>query len=195
MAFLAAQQHADPLQATQRLQEHLAVAQRQVAAFDQADGQFARQQHVLEPQRVGMATAQQRDAGAVVGGERLQRVAGDLQILPQLLDALGLEQLRHDAGHDAAVFQGVGDALRLAGAIGQDPPGAVRSAQHVGGVERQIAVPAAAIDGAAGAQERRIAIDEVGRDQAFGQQRLRTVEIGQDQFHQLGALRQAGFDG
>ena len=140
VAFLAAQQHADALQAAQRLQEHLAVAQGQVAALDQADGQFARQQHVLEPQRVGMAAAEQRDAGAVVGGERLQRIAGDLQVLAELLDPLRLEQFRHDARQDAAVFQRIGQALRLPGPVGQHPPGAIRPTQHVGGVERQMAI-------------------------------------------------------
>ncbi len=47
-----AQQHVDRLQALQRLQEHRAVAHREVAALDQRAGQFARQEHVLEPVRM-----------------------------------------------------------------------------------------------------------------------------------------------
>ncbi len=140
VAVLAAEQHADALQAAQGLQEHLAVAQGQVAALDQADGHLARQQHMLEPQRVRMAAAEQRGAAGIVRAERLQGVAGDLQVAPQRLDLLVLEQFRHDAGEDAPVLQRVGDALRLAGAVRQDAPRAVRAAQHVGGIERQVAV-------------------------------------------------------
>ena len=84
--------------------------------------------------------------------------------------------------------------MRLAGPVRQHPPRTVRSAQHVGGVEHQMTVPPTAIDGAAWAEEGGVAVDEVGWDQPFGHQRPGTVEIGQDQFHELGALGEAGFE-
>ena len=65
MATFAAHEHADALQPAQGFQEHRATADRQVAALHQADRQFTRQQHVFEPQRIGMAARQQGHAGAV----------------------------------------------------------------------------------------------------------------------------------
>ena len=153
MAFLAAEQHTDALETAERLQEHLAVSQGQVAALDKADREFAGQKDMFKPQRVRMAATEQRHAAPVIGCKRLKRVAGDLQILPELLDPLGLKQLWHHPRQDAAVFQGVGQALCLSRAVSQYPPSAVRSAQHVGRVERQITFAAAAVDCAAGAEK------------------------------------------
>ncbi len=115
-------------------------------------------------------------------------------MLAKLADPLRLEKFRHHAGHDPTIFQRVGQSLGLPGPVRQHPPRAVGSAQHVGGVEHQMTVPPTDIDGAARAQEGGVAIDEVGRDQSFGHQRPGAIEIGQDQFHQLGALGEAGFD-
>ena len=140
-----------------------------------------------------MAAAEQRDRRVVVARQRLQRLADDVEERPELVDLLVSEQLRHHAAEHAAVFQRVGHALCLAGAVRQHAPDAVAAAQQVGGIEKQVAVAPRAAQVAAGAQEIRIAVDQVGRDQAVGHQAPRPVEIGQDRFHQPGALCQPGF--
>ena len=115
-------------------------------------------------------------------------------MLPKLADPLGLEKLRHDAGHDPTVFQRVSQPLGLPRPVRQHPPRAVGSAQHVGGVEHQMTVPPTGVYGAARAEKGRVAIDEVGWDQSFGHQPSGTIKIRQNQFHQLGALAEARFD-
>jgi hypothetical protein len=141
-----------------------------------------------------MAAAQQRDAGTVIGGECLKRFAGDLQMLTKLMDPLRPKQLRHHARHDATVFQRVGQPLRLAGAVRQHPPRTVRPAQHIGSVKQQMTVPPAYINGAARAEVGGIAVDKVRWDQSLRHQRAGAIEIGQDQFHELGALGEASLD-
>ena len=63
------------LEALHGLQEHLAVAHREVAALDQRDAQVARQEHLLEHKsRASRARREQHDARTLAG--RTQRAQG-----------------------------------------------------------------------------------------------------------------------
>ncbi len=188
----AAQQHADRLQAAQGLQEQAAVAHREIAALDQRAGQFARQQHVPVPGRIGVTRGQQRRRAA--RHDPTQHVEAKLDERIDMAEQLRHEEFRHDAPEPPAVLQGVSESIGKPGAVRQHMPRAVGRAYQVGGVELQQLAIRLRLGLAAGPQEPRICVDQCGGQRAVGQQSLRAVQIGEHRLQKLRALRQAGFE-
>ena len=117
-------------------------------------------------------------------GEELRHAAGRLRA----------EQFWNRAVQGAAVFQRVGAARRIRGAIGDHVPASIRSAQQLGRVEMEQLTVGPAVRGVAGAEEGRVGIDQGGRNPTFGKQVLPAIDVLQDGFDQPGALGQAGLD-
>ena len=79
---------------------------------------------------------------------------------------------------DFAILERVARARRRLGAIGEQPPAAIRRARQVRGVHMQ----PGAVGGpqvVAGPEVVRMAERQFGRDVTLGQQPLRPVEVGQ----------------
>ena len=190
-AFQPAHQHTDPFQPPQGLQEHEAAADRQIARLDQADREFAGEQDMLEPERVGVPRGQQRDPALAARRQRPQCLPAAFQEGAQRFDELIAKDFRDDAREVAAVLQHIPQTARLVGAVRQHAPYPVGAAHQVGGVDVQVfhRRPVGARD-AAGPQERRIAIDEFGRNRARAQQCPRPMDVGQNRLDQPRPLRQ-----
>ncbi len=94
---------------------------------------------------------------------------------------------------DLAVLERVARARGRLRAIGQQPPAPVGRARQVRGVHVQpgaVERPQAL----AGPQVVRVAERQLGRHVTFGQQALRTVQVGEQRVQQPRALRDAGLD-
>ena len=191
---IAAQQHADRLQAAQRLQEQAAVAHGEVAALDQRAGQLARQQHVPVPGGIGVARRQQRRRPRARRRDPPQHVQAELDERIDVAEQLRGEQFRHDAAEPPAVLQRVRETVGKTGAVRQHMPRAVRAHAQVGGIELQQSRPDRRSRHAARPQERRIGVHQRRRQHAIGQQALRAIQIGQHRIQQPRALRQSGFE-
>ena len=104
-------------------------------------------------------------------------------------DGLGVHLLE-----DLAILERVARAGRRLRAIRQQPPAAIRRARQIRGVD----VQPGAVGGpqaVAGPEVVRMSERQLGGNVAFGQQPLRSVEIGQQRVQQPRALRDARFDG
>jgi hypothetical protein len=93
---------------------------------------------VFEPHRIGVAARQQRGAALAVGRQGAQRFAGALHEGTQRFDLLILEDLGHDAGEVAAIFQRIRQAASLIGPIGDNSPDPIGTAHQVCRVDVQV---------------------------------------------------------
>ena len=187
-----AQQHADRLQATQRLQEEAAIAHGEVAALDQRAGQLARQQYVPVPGGVGVPRRQQRRRA----GRRdpSQHVQAKLDERIEVARGLRDEQFRHDAAEPPAVLQGVRETIGETGVVRQDIPCAIRGTHEVGRIELQLRAEIVVRGMTTWPQERRIGVHQRWRHNAISQQALGAVQIGEHRIQQAGALGQPDFE-
>ena len=104
------------------------------------------------------------------------------------------QQIPRGAGEGEAVFQRIADTDRRAHPVRQNAPVAVRPAPQIGGVEMQI-MAARWGDSDHIAPEIRTARHH-GRGQlAFGDERLRPIEIADHLFQQIRPLRKPALDG
>ena len=106
----------------------------------------------------------------------------------RLVDAVG-----QHAADDAAVFERIARAARRFRAVGEHAPFSVRRAREVDGGEMQIPAPLRA-GAVTGAQKTRIGFDQRRRQDAFGDRRLRPVDVGQQRVEKLRALDRARLD-
>ena len=186
------------LQALQRLEIDPALAHGQVAALDQSQAQVAGQEGMFKVGFVGRPGRQQHDARRLAGlHQRLGQPVQALQQHPkrpgQTLHGQLAKGLRELLGHDEPVLEHVAQARRRLRALGHDPPQAVGPARQVERDDVQVHATQrfAALQGA---QELGVFEHQGRRQQAFGQQAPRAVQIGQRGVEQARALAHAGFD-
>ncbi len=190
----ASQDGVHPLQSRERLQVHRVVAHREVRAL--------RERHAQLPCQVGMFKI-----GLV---ERTRRQHHGQRALPRIdvfqqLHAQGCEeaaqfsdvQVADRVGQhlldDLAILQRIAGAGRGLSAIGQHPPAAIRRARQIHRVDVQ---PGASRGHHAMRRPEEIGMTEgqFGRHHAFGNQPLRTIQIGEQGIQHARALRHALFD-
>jgi hypothetical protein len=133
------QQHIHPLQPAQGLDEHHPAAHREIAAFHQRAGQFAREEHMLEPLVMPRAGGQQRHrgAGAATGCEALQLILPDIKERPELPHRHRAERFGQHAGQKPAVLPRVADAGGIRGAVRKHAPATVRPTHQIGRVKAE----------------------------------------------------------
>ncbi|MNO87213.1 hypothetical protein D3C76_786320 [compost metagenome] len=178
-----------PAQAAQGLEVHRGIAHGQVAALDQWITQLPGQVQVLEIALVEAPRGQQHHQRRVLGTGRQPR-QGLLQGTEKTSQVLHLQvavQLGQGSRDDGAVLQRETCARRRLGTVGSDPPATVRGAGKVHRIDMQIG-PFRWSDTLAGPEKIVMAIDQFGRQQAFTDQLLRPVDIGQHRIEQSCAL-------
>ena len=185
--ILAAEDDVDLLEAAERFQENVVVADGEVGAFHECEAQVAGEVGVFEIGFVERPGGEEDDAGGfvVVRGEGCEGVADGAEERGEALHAAVAENVGHGAGDDEAVFQcvaGAGGGLR---AISDDAEAAVGGAADVGGIEVQ---PSAVgnVHAMKRAEVTAVAEDELGRDEAVAEKLLRAVEIGKKVIEKAG---------
>ena len=159
----------------------------QVAAFDQEVAEIAREIGVAEIVVVVGAGGQQRDARVAAAGERGEARLHALEERREAQAVASFEQVAGDLRVNDAVGECIADARRGLGVIVDDAPAAVRLACEIEGVELQIA--RRRLDAMARCQEGRIGEDEGRRDEAFAQEALLAVDVGENGVHEPRALQ------
>ena len=187
----SAQQHVEPFQTGDGADVDAVARDGEIVALDQQEAEIARQCRVLEIGFAEGARRQQADARLVAVGAGAKRVAERLEERRYALDIHRLVEPRKGPRQHQAVFQRIARARRRLGAVAQDPPPAIRTAPDIGGIEVEVA-PARRLDAADGAQIFAAAGNGRGRNGALSDQAALAIEIAEQQFEQLGALRDAG---
>ena len=108
-------------------------------------------------------------------------------------DAQGLELVRKQAGGDVTVFQHLAEAAGDGGEIAQDRPVPARAADEVTADGDDMAATDR-LDAARILQESGAGVDEIGRQQAFPEELLRTVDVRQHGIDEPDALGQTSGD-
>ena len=195
-AVEAAQQHVHRAQAGQGLDRDLAIARHQVAAFDQRHAEHAREVDMLEIGRRQRARRQHRHVGLRHAGRRHgeQRIVPAVDERPEVAHRDRAEGLGQASRQHAAHLDGIADARRHLGVVGQHVPAAVAQSHQVDGVVGEVAGRRLAVGDAAGPLEMPVGVDQHRRQQLVLQQRLRAVDVGQHGVEQAGALDDAAFD-
>lgn len=181
-------------QALQGLEVEPLVAHREIVALDQRDAQVARDVGVLEVGLVVGPGRQQHDVRRLAGRAHAlealhHRVVGG----GQALHVQRLEGLRELPRNGQPVLQQVAQARGSLGALRHHPPVAVGPAREVEGGDAQPGVARRA-HAMHRAQVAGVALHQGGRQQAFCQQLLRPVDVGQDAVEEAHALQRAGLD-
>ncbi len=191
----AAKNRVHTAQSTERLQVNRLAAHGEVRAFGERQSKLAREIGMLEVGLVERAWSQQNGQRFLVrladAGKQALAQAAEESAHPahaEITNRIGQHLL-----DDLAVFQRVAGSRRCLRTIGEHPPSTIRRAREVGGVDVQ---PVAALrrDAMAGPEEVGMTEGKLRRNDAFGKQTLRTVEIGQQRVEQRGALGYARFD-
>jgi hypothetical protein len=195
-AVEAAQQHVHRPQAGQGLDRDGAVARHQVTALDQRHAEHARQIDVLEVGRRQRTRRQHRHVGLRHARRRHgeQRIVPAVDERPEMAHRDGAESLGQASRQHAAHFDGIADARRHLGVVGQHVPAAVAEPHQVDGVVGEVAGRRLAVGDAAGSLEMPVGVDQHRRQQMILEQRLRAVDVGQHGVEQAGALDDAAFD-
>ena len=111
----------------------------------------------------------------------------------QALHAEGFEGLWKLARNRQAIFEQVAQTRRRLRALRDDPPVAIGAAREVESGDVQPGV-AGGLHAVHGPQVARMPADQRGRQQAFRQQLLRTIDVGHHAIEHAHALQHAGFD-
>ncbi|MFO1522527.1 MAG: hypothetical protein U1G05_10900 [Kiritimatiellia bacterium] len=164
------------LQALQGLEEHAAVAHREIIALHQREAHVAGEIGLLEIGFVEGAGGQQHDAGGVgvAGREGAQAFAPGDEEGGQAADIDLPELVGQDAREHDAVFQRVPRAAGRLGPVGQRPPRAPGIARAFDGVATEMGLPRQQ-KSVARPQETRIGVQEPRRKQPLPQEGLRAV--------------------
>ena len=170
---------------------HHIAAHHQIRAFDQRKAQRVRQECMFGIGFVigsGREQHDQRRFTVVGAGRQLgQAVAQGREIGQQRLHTHVGHRVRQGARHDLAILQGVAGAGRALRTVGHGPPAAVGRARQIDRIQMQMHA-AQRLDAAAGPQIAMLPENQRRRQQPLGQQRLRTVDVGQNGVEQRGAL-------
>ncbi|MNZ74402.1 hypothetical protein D3C78_928500 [compost metagenome] len=160
----AAQQRVHALQPAEGLQVDGAVAHGQVAALDQRIAELARQVEVLEVGLVEAPRGQQHHQRRLAVARRLARqgVLQGAEVAGQVLHAQVAVQLGKGARDDLPVLQRIAGAGRRLGAVGGDPPAAVRRPRQVHRIQVQEGA-ARRLHALAGPEEVVVAEHQLGR--------------------------------
>ena len=186
----AAPEHAERLQAGDRAHHQLPVDHRQILALQKHEAEVAGDIGVLEIGFVGRTRGEDGDAVVRRLPACLQRVTEAAEEGGQPMDVhLGVD-VGEGTGRGDAVFQRETGARGRLGAVRQHPPGAVRAAADLEGAEVQV-MAARRPDADQRPQELRVGGDQGRRHEAFRHQPVLAVNVGQDRFHQIGALDEA----
>lgn len=178
----------------QRLQIDALVARGQVAAFDEREAQVAREVCMLEIGRRMRARRQQHDARVLPrGAQRLHALQQRAIARREPLHVQAAKRARKEPRHDQPVLQQIAEPRRALRVLRHQPPRAVRPAREI---ERGDVQPRAArrLRAAHRPQIARMPGDERGRQQPAAQDRLFSVEIGEDRIAQAHALQHAPLD-
>jgi len=180
----------DALEAAQGLEIHGIATHRQVLALDQRVAQIARQIGMLEIGFVVRPRRQQHHMRLFVAFERRERREAILLATEKVGDMLDMQVAEHlgeDARNDQPVLQRVARPRGRLRAVGDDPPAAVRRTCEV---DRIMMQPDAArrLDPLARPQVTVLAVHQRRRQQAFREQSLFAVEVGQHGVEQRRAL-------
>lgn len=182
-------------QAGQSLEIEGGVAHGQVAAFDQRIAELARQVQVFEVAFVETPRREQHHQRCLAAARRLacQGVLQGTEETGQVLHPQVAVQLGESARDDLPVLQCITGAGRRLGTVGSDPPATVRRPGQIHRVQVQ---PGAArrLHALTGPEEVVVPEHQLGRQQPFGDQFLRPVEIGQDAVEHGCPLRHTGGD-
>ncbi len=185
----------NPTQATERFQVNRGVAHRQIAAFDQRITQLASEIKVFEVAFVEAAGGQQNHQWRFVVAGRLahQRLLQGAEKARQVLHLQVAVHVRERARDDLPVFQRKTGPRGRLGTVGGYPPAAVGSARQIHSVHVQ--------ERAFGrfhalTRPQKIVMPEhqFRRQQAVGDQLLRTVQVGQYRIEQSRPLSDARSD-
>ncbi|KAI3483332.1 hypothetical protein L1887_53787 [Cichorium endivia] len=187
-----AQDGMHPAQAAEGLEVDGAIAHGQVAALHQRVAELAGEEEVFEPAFVEASGGQQHHQRCFTStrGQLREALLQGAEEARQVLHMEVAVQLGKGPGDDGAVFQGVTGARRRLGAIGGNPPAAVRASGQVGGVDMQPGLFRDR-DALAWPEEVVVTEDQLGGQQAFADQLLRAVDVRQHGVQQPGTLGDA----
>ena len=187
--------HVDTLRPARRAHVNDVLGDEQIAPFDQFDAELVGEERMLVICRIERSRRQQRDGRILAADARRDRAQARQQFVGISLnwrDAMLGEQVRQQPHRYFAIFQHVGNARRRAGIV----------LQHI----KIVAVDAHDVDAGdmhpdvvrrpAADHFRpviRIAQDQVGRNQAFLQDRAGTVNVAQEHVERVDALGDASF--
>ena len=129
----------DGLQAREGFQEHTAVADRKIRAFDEGEAPVAGEEGVFKIGFIVGTGGEEDDTRrlAAAGGHGEQGVAFDIEETGERTDVALVENAGEDAGADEAIFERVADTGGGLGAIAQRPPAAIGGAGEIDGVGLQ----------------------------------------------------------
>ena len=167
------------------------AADGEIVALHQQKSEIARQRRMFEIGFAKRAGRQQPDPRLVAVGAGTQAVAERLE---ERCDALHIHRFVERAEcprQHQPVLERIARTRGCLGPVAQHPPSPIGPAADIGGIQIEIA-SARRFDAANRAQIFGAAGDGCGRQRAFGNQPALAVEIAQNQFKQLGALRDAG---
>ena len=141
---------------------------------------------------VARARCQKGDTRIGAGGAAGER---DLHVAEKWRQPLSNgrgENLASDMRVDHPVGEHQADARRCFCVTVDDTPMAIGAPREVSGAKLQMTVRGRYAT--AGPQERRVRVDQTGRDQARAEQVLRAIDVGQNRIQQSRPLRQRAFE-
>ena len=188
-----AEDDGDALQPGQGLEEHRAVAHRQIVALHQRQAQIMGQIDMLEIGFVVGAGGQQHGAVAARMAQRQNVFAIGVEEGGQPRHPQAGEILREGLRHHQPVFQRIPQPAGRVGTAGQHPPRSVGAARQVGGIQMHMNIPGRA-RATERAQELGMAGHQMGGQDILLHQPLRAIHVAQDQVGQHGALDHGAFD-
>ena len=166
---------------------HLAVAHRQIAAFDQKKPEIAGEVGLLEIGFVKRTRRQQADTRVRALRHRGEAKAERLEERRQPFDIHITVEGRESAGQDKPVGERIASARRRLRTVAKNPPAAIRTTPDVGGVNMQ-EFAAWRFHPVQGMEKLGAAGDGGSGQIARGDQPALAVNIGQQQFHEPRAL-------
>ena len=185
----AAVDDVDRVEPAERPQPQPALTHDHIGALDQCEPEEPGELRILHVTGVVDASAEQHDARAGnrrVGNEGATKDAGDTGERRHAI----LHPRPLDRQHRRPVEQCVADPSRRVGQIAHDPPRPVGELNDVGGVRGEPPRRRRQPDGADAVPGRRA--QRLARHDAIGDEVARSVQVGEDPFHRLDALHDAG---
>ncbi|MNX66757.1 hypothetical protein D3C86_978590 [compost metagenome] len=170
----------DPTQATQGLQVDRGIAHRQVAALHQRITELASQIQMFKIAFVETPWCQQHHQRRVPATRGLtgQGFLQGAEEPGQVLHFQIAVQLGKGPGHNRAVFQRIPGSRRRLGTIRRHPPAAIGCARQIHGIQMQKG-SVRRTDALTGPKEVVVTEHQLGGQQTFGNQPLRTVKVSQ----------------
>ncbi len=190
----ASQHHVDRAATVDLAGPDPALAHLQVGAGDQGEAEQGGEVGLVEGRLAVPSGGQHHDPRALDAGRGQlgQRVAHHPEVRREPVQLGGLVGVGEQPRHHATVLHRVAQPRRRLRAIADHPPRAVGGTAHVGGGHDQPRAPRGQAPG--GADIAVEAPEQLGRDQAGGQQSARAVEVGEHRLQQPRALARAALE-